>query len=187
MVDLDTIVSAYIRANPTEVPRLGLLVTQLDDEETMNDRRNFHGHITASGIVLSPDKTRLLLIHHKAFSRWQQPGGHWEAGEADPLAVARRETAEETGLTKLEYMPVDGARPLVPLNLGSHPIPARPDRDEPGHFHHDFCYVFLASSETVTAGQDDGVDGVRWFSFDAPECALVQEPIVKLRRYGFIA
>ena len=44
---------------------------------------------------------RLLLRWHERFNRYQQVGGHGDAGEDDPLGVALREAREETGLTDL--------------------------------------------------------------------------------------
>jgi 8-oxo-dGTP pyrophosphatase MutT (NUDIX family) len=37
------------------------------------------------------------MLHHKKHDQWFQPGGHAD-GQADILAVALRETREETGL-----------------------------------------------------------------------------------------
>ncbi len=57
------------------------------------------GHLTASGIVVNPERTRTLLIFHAKLQRWLQPGGHFEPGECDPRLAAAREVLEETGLT----------------------------------------------------------------------------------------
>lgn len=44
------------------------------------------------------DLPRVLLIHHKKFNLWLQPGGHIELHE-DPIEALHREILEETGLT----------------------------------------------------------------------------------------
>src|SRR5688572_7116975 len=33
------------------------------------------GHVTCTGVVLSPDKHHVLLVHHRRLDRWLLPGG----------------------------------------------------------------------------------------------------------------
>ncbi len=57
----------------------------------------------AAGIVVvrqGPEGLRVLAL--RAYRNWDFPKGLVEAGEA-PLAAARRETAEETGIVDLEF------------------------------------------------------------------------------------
>ena len=99
------------------------------------------GHFTASAFVLSPDDSGLLLIHHARLDRWLQPGGHVEPGDADLLATARRELAEEVG--------IDDAELAVPgiFDVDVHGIPAA--RGEPGHEHFDVRFLFRARSREL--------------------------------------
>ena len=55
------------------------------------------GHLTGSAWIVSPDRRRTLLTHHRKLDRWLQLGGHAD-GQADLLAVAAREAKEESGL-----------------------------------------------------------------------------------------
>jgi len=177
---LSEILATYLELFPDEKTNLLRLWQQISDNEKLNDRRNFHGHITGSGVVLSPDKTQILLIHHKLFQVWQQPGGHWEADdEADPLAAARREVTEETGAAVADYLPLDSTHPLVPLDIDSHQVPARPEKDEPPHWHHDFRYVFISATEELSA-QLQEVSGARWFPLLAPETQRIARVMKKL-------
>src|ERR1700733_10669537 len=105
---LQEILDIYLEIFPEERDGLKLLLQQVREQQTLNDRRNFEGHIPGSAIVLSPDKTKVLVIYHKFFDTWQQPGGHWEADEADPRSAAWREAEEETGIQlarSLELVP----------------------------------------------------------------------------------
>jgi len=173
-------IDKYLVLYPSEREDLSLLVSQLERDETMNNRSNFNGHVTASAIVLSPDKTEVLLIHHRAFDRWQQPGGHWDPDEDSPLEAAEREAIEETGVDINMYIPADEKFPLVPLSINSHYIPPSQSKGEPEHYHHDFRYVFLATS-TKLAHQEAEVDAAEWFAFDTPEAAFVKTEIDRLK------
>lgn len=100
-------------------------------------RRTFHpGHLTASGIVLSADRARVLLVFHRRLRRWLQPGGHVEPEDLDLGATARREIDEETGVA------LDAGVPPALVGVDVHPIPAR--LDEPPHLHHDVVFRFVA-------------------------------------------
>ncbi len=119
-------------------------------------RTRWDGHLTASAFVLAHDRASLLLIFHKKLQRWLQPGGHGEPGEIDPLAVARREAREESGLADLSLYP--GAP--QPFDLDVHTIPARPG--EPAHEHLDVRYLFLAPPDAVLALDLSEVNGAAW-------------------------
>ena len=99
------------------------------------------GHITGSAWVVSPDRTRILLTHHKKLNRWLQLGGHAD-GNPDVFAVALREAKEESGLKNI--------RPLSRqiFDIDAHPIPATPT--EARHHHYDIRFIFEAEpAETL--------------------------------------
>ncbi len=124
------------------------------------DRNRFEpGHFTASGFVVSPDGSSLLLVHHRRLDRWLQPGGHIDPGDDSPIAAAAREVAEETGVT---------VEPILPdlIDLDVHPIPPR--APEPAHEHFDLRFAFRALDEALVAA-DEVLDAiwVRWDHLDA--------------------
>jgi ADP-ribose pyrophosphatase YjhB (NUDIX family) len=110
------------------------------------------GHFTASAFVLSPERDALLLILHGKLGLWLQPGGHVEDSDASLLEAARREVAEEVGLTELELLEP------APLDVDIHDIPAR--KGEPEHAHFDVRYLFRATTREVHAGSD--AKDARW-------------------------
>ena len=134
------------------------------------------GHFTSSGFVLPPEGEELLLIFHGKLDRWLQPGGHLEHGDADPLAGARREVAEEVGLLELELVSAG----LFDVDV--HEIPAR--RAEPAHEHFDLRFLFRARTRAVAAGSD--ARDVRWVAWTAvnehESDASVMRAVEKLRR-----
>lgn len=114
------------------------------------------GHFTASGFVVSPDGSSLLLIHHRRLDRWLQPGGHIDPSDASVESAARREIVEETGVGLVE----DPA-PLFDLDV--HPIPA--GKGEPPHEHYDVRFLFTASDTMLDADKAE-VREARWFPLE---------------------
>jgi 8-oxo-dGTP pyrophosphatase MutT (NUDIX family) len=116
-------------------------------------RRQFNpGHITCTGLVLSPTQDSILLVLHRRLQRWLLPGGHVEP--EDPLIgdAGRREVVEETGA----ILRADTAPRLVGVDV--HGIPPR--RDEPFHLHHDLIFRFQAASDTFHTSEE--VRDVAW-------------------------
>ncbi len=127
----------------------------LDSDRDALSRHHFDpGHFTASGFVLSPDRTSVLLVHHAKLDKWLQPGGHVEPEDAGLESAARREVAEETGVADL------GSMGLVDIDI--HQFPAR--GSEPAHDHLDVRFGFRSGTHLVEAGE--GAVGVRWFPLD---------------------
>src|SRR5689334_3788773 len=102
------------------------------------------GHVTASGLVLSPDGTRILLVHHRRLDRWLLPGGHVEPEDPEIADAARREVVEETGATLSDRS--------VFLGADVHGIPGR--KHEPYHLHHDLLFGFRATAEELQVSEE---------------------------------
>jgi 8-oxo-dGTP pyrophosphatase MutT (NUDIX family) len=156
----------YLAKYPEEKESLAVLLDQLATGEDLTTRKNFTGHVTGSGIVLSPDRKKVLLIYHRFLQKWLQPGGHMEPGESSPFETTQREIREETGLKQFRFLGEDGLMP-IPIDINSHRIPANDNKHEPAHWHHDFRYAFIAESEALL-NQDDGVVEVEWVALDDP-------------------
>lgn len=137
-----------------------LLRRQIDRGDSIHSRRTFPGHITTSALVLDEEGRRTLLIHHRALGRWLQPGGHYEPPEA-LAGSALREAVEETGVRSLTVDPWHGASGL-PVDIDSHLIPARPERGEPEHWHHDFRFVIRAQGSAKPRPDAAEVHGAEW-------------------------
>jgi 8-oxo-dGTP pyrophosphatase MutT (NUDIX family) len=175
----------YLELFPGEGERLRLLETFFGDTTDPGQifhRKNFAGHVTASGFVLSPDGKKLAVVRHKFLERYLQPGGHVEESDENVLAAALREIREETGIRSCRYLPFDSDH-LLPIDIDTHEIPANPKKCEPKHFHHDFRFLFRAESEVDPKGERDGEAPWIWRPLEeAIEDETFKSVIPKLKR-----
>jgi len=109
-------------------------------------------HTLSAGVVVVrrwPDGWRFLLL--RAWRNWDFPKGEVEAGEA-PLAAARREVAEETGLLELAFRWGEGWCETAPYGRGKVAryylaearrgevtLPVNPELGRPEH--HEFRWI----------------------------------------------
>lgn len=146
--------------DPHEARSLARITTHVAGGGDLFARTRWDGHLTGSAFVLDASLRCLLLLFHRKLERWLQPGGHGEPGETDPLAVARREAEEESGISGLALDP----RAPAPFDLDVHEIPAR--KGEPAHEHLDVRYLFVAPAGAEPRIDPAEANGFRWVPLD---------------------
>lgn len=163
-----------------------LLFDQLNDDKNLFDRKNFTGHITASGLVINQSFDKILLINHKFLQMWLQPGGHVE-GNAEVYKEAKREITEETALQGFSLHPWHLANDKLdtPFSIDSHDIPQSPKKNEDKHVHHDFTYLFVGDSNQKLVRQIEEVEGAEWFSLSEVENLKtdITKFIIRIQKY----
>ena len=137
--------------------------------ETADDPflRSMPLHVTGSALIVHPASGRVLLRWHQRQQAWLQVGGHGDPGEGDPLAIALREAAEETGLADLEPWPDAQLRHVVIV-----PVPA--SSAEPAHHHADLRFV-LATHDPEAARPENPDAPLRWLTPDEADAATSQD------------
>lgn len=151
---------SYLTMFPEDEAMLRLLQSQIEGDEDLIYRKNFNGHVTASGLVFSPDLSKVLLIFHNKLGRFLQPGGHVETCDDNLIESATREVLEETGLDNIvlhEWCLKNNS----PIYIDTHSIPENFKKNELEHFHHDFMFLFKCSKDLVSL-QLEEVSGFKW-------------------------
>jgi len=135
-------------------------------------------HVTASALIVHLPTGRVLLRWHQRQQAWLQVGGHGDPGETEPVAIARREAAEETGLADLVPWPDAQLRHLVIVD-----VPA--GKGEPAHQHADLRY-FMATQNPQAARAENEAAPLRWLTlteaYDATSEVNLRETLARLER-----
>lgn len=111
-------------------------------------------HLTASSLIISPARDRVLLTLHGRIGRWLQTGGHIEATDADLASAALREAREESGLSDLVLGEI--------LLLSRHEVLCGPVRPS---FHLDVQFLATGDAAQQPVISDESAD-VRWFALN---------------------
>ena len=145
-INIEKIIQKYLDYYPEERYSLTKLIELVKHNQNsianLFNRKNIEGHIVASGYIYSLNDDKLLLLEHKSLNKFLQPGGHIEKEDKELILAARREVQEETGLKDLENINIEEDI-NVPFDINSHFIPTNEKKQEEGHFHHDFRYLFV--------------------------------------------
>jgi len=152
----------YRDAFPGEAAMVDRICRLVESHSNCFDRTCRPGHITGAAWILSTDRRRALLAHHRKLDRWLQLGGHAD-GQWHVEEVALREAREESGLSRFDIVPINGV--LMPFDVDIHDIPALYDSDgqllEDAHEHHDIRFLMIAHSDDELSVSDESHE-VAW-------------------------
>ena len=123
-------------------------------------REHRAGHVTASTLIVDPDR-RVLLCLHGRMRTWMQLGGHCEPGDATLAGAALREATEESGIAGLRLDP-------DPIDVHIHPVRCRPAGGRPATptYHHDVRFLAYAPRGAVERVSEES-HALGWFTPDA--------------------
>lgn len=120
-------------------------------------RTCFPAHLTAGALVVSPDRSHVLLNLHRKARRWFHFGGHLEQVDVTLSGAALRESVEESGLGGLVVQ-------AEPLHVSRHAVEFCDPRGTVDHLDVRFLAVTAAGSVPVTS--EESLD-VRWWPVTA--------------------
>lgn len=132
---------------------------------------NLPSHMTATGFVLNPERSKLLLVLHNRLGRWLPPGGHVEMNEA-PSHTAIREVFEETGivahhrqdsLLDLKLTATDEWQLPNPLATSAQVIHGGDSQLDCKHVHIDMLFELGVSYEDAPQADVSEVADAQWF------------------------
>lgn len=130
-------------------------------------------HMTASSIIVSPDRRRTLMAFHRIYNSWAWTGGHAD-GESDFEAVARREAQEETGISGLRRLG-GGIASLEILPVWAH---VRRGKPVGSHLHLNVSYLFEADDSLPLSVREDENSAVGWLAVDRLGESVSEPPML---------
>ena len=130
-------------------------------------------HMTASSIIVSPDRRRTLMAFHRIYNSWAWTGGHAD-GESDFEAVARREGQEETGISGLKRLG-GGIASLEILPVWAH---VRRGKPVGSHLHLNVSYLFEADDSLPLSVREDENSAVGWLAVDRLGESVSEPPML---------
>lgn len=149
---------AYAPACEQEEADRALMLEWLEAcPEKVFTRESQAAHFTGSGLVVSPELDRVLLIYHRIYDAWTWTGGHAD-GDADLLRVALREAEEETGLT--DMAPLTGE--IATLDILPVEGHIKRGRYVSAHLHLSVGYLLVTGDARPPRGNEEENRGARW-------------------------
>ncbi|WP_254562638.1 NUDIX hydrolase [Dyadobacter diqingensis] len=167
-----SLLEAYVPADALETEMYLKTKKFVNDNPDCFERTLQIGHVTASGWVVSEDRSQVLLMHHRKLDRWFQPGGHCD-GDADVIHVASKEVEEETGVRNFK-LAQDGI-----FDVDVHLIPA--NSKDPAHYHYDIRLLFEANPEDELVINIESKD-VRWIPMQEVKLHNDSESLMRMVR-----
>ncbi len=147
----------------------------IENYKNIFSRTQTHGHFTASSLLLNKDCTKFLLMYHKKLNKWLQLGGHCD-GESDILAVAIKESSEESGIE--DIVPI--SENIFDIDI--HAIPA--NSKDPEHFHYDIRFLLKANNDDFVKNEES--HELKWVdleNFDNREYGLEHSVTRMIEKY----
>ena len=169
MTSLRQLIENYCARYPVEKTAQSIL-SFLQADKNPFSRKNQHGHFTGSAWIVNPDKSKILMTHHKKIGKWLQLGGHAD-DEEDLLKVSLREAKEESGLNNFVIL----SKEIFDMDI--HEVPSI--GSEPKHLHYDIRFLLEANPEESIIVSDESYD-VAWIELDKIQQINSEDSIIRM-------
>lgn len=151
------IVDYAARNAQEEAERLTMLRMIAREGDFLLSRDCTWAHMTASSMIVSPDRRRTLMAFHRIYNSWAWTGGHND-GDGDFEAVALREAREETGIDGLRRLG-GGIASLEILPVWAH---EKRGAQMGSHLHLNVSFLFEADDTLPLRVKRDENSAVGW-------------------------
>jgi 8-oxo-dGTP pyrophosphatase MutT (NUDIX family) len=155
--DALALLKGWQTSDPRQEALRRMYVDHLDVHPDGVDRSCVPEHLTAGALILSADRSRVLLTLHGKARRWFHTGGHCEPRDTTLAGAALREATEESGVEGLTIDP-------DPLDLDAHWVAFCGPSERVRHLDVRFLALAPAGAEPVVS--EESLD-VRWWPVDA--------------------
>lgn len=149
-------IAQYQPFNQQEVRDKEWFLKTLSKEENLLTRDNIKHHFTVSAWVVNDAFDEVLMVYHNIYQSYSWIGGHND-GDADMIAVAKKELEEETGIKKYHLLsPEIFAFDILPVvqHMKKGKVIA-------AHWHINITYLFMADKQPLRIKADENQD-VAW-------------------------
>ena len=150
------LIQNYSDRYPSEKVAITML-SFIENHTNHFSRTNHHGHFTGSAWIINPDKSKILMTHHKKIGKWLQLGGHAD-GDSDLLKVSQREAIEESGINNF----VTISNEIFDMDI--HEIP--PIGSDTKHLHYDIRFLLQADPDKESLIISNESHDVAWIPLD---------------------
>lgn len=171
-----TLLDQYLTLFPAEQSTIARVRDLVQTHPDAFERSCAVGHITGSAWIVTADRQRCLLTHHRKLDRWLQLGGHVD-GERQVHLAALREAQEESGMMEFSFVELGGQ--VLPFDIDIHGIPAT--ATEPGHEHYDLRYLLIAAENQPLQISTESKD-LRWFTWSKIEQVQPDDSMRRMAR-----
>lgn len=161
MKQLKHIIAAFEPCCEQERADKETILGYIDGGEELLTRENKLMHFTSSCWVMNPERTKALMVHHNIYNAWSWMGGHAD-GCADLLAVAKKELAEESGVTDARLISE------IPITLEMIGVQSHEKKGKyiAPHIHLNVTYLFEVEEDVPLRIKEDENSGVMWRSVE---------------------
>jgi|TARA_B100001996_G_scaffold382663_1_gene375143 8-oxo-dGTP pyrophosphatase MutT (NUDIX family) len=170
MNSLKELIKKYCERYPTETTAQSVL-SFLSSDKNPFSKNNQHGHFTGSAWIVNPNKTKILMTHHKKIGKWLQLGGHAD-GEKDLLNVSKREAIEESGLSNFVIL----SEEIFDMDIHEFPSIG----SVPRHLHYDIRFLFETDPEAETITVSNESYDVAWIELDRVHRFNAEDSIMRM-------
>lgn len=163
------LIEEYVPCCDQEISDKEQMLAFMNASEGWLDRDNAMAHMTASAWVVDPERTSVLMAYHNIYDSWSWVGGHAD-GDGDLLAVAVKETLEETGI---KAKPVsDKPISIESLCVNSH---VKRGAHVSCHIHMNVTYLLEADPGERARIKPDENSGVMWIPFEEVDSRVAED------------